>query len=587
MASDKPEDHLGALSTSVSDRLFKTGAYSDFTITCRGKEFKVHKAIICPQSSFFKAACNGSFKEAHEGKMDLPDDDPVAVEKMLRYLYHLDVPLSIGQELEKSCNLSSVDFDDRDIPKLEKLGDTFVGNRLFLSWEKRKPSLTVPELPRFPLCISVYVLGDKYDIPGLKTLMHDEFKKQARYHYKSEEFLQAVREIYTSTMDHDRVFREVVLNILTKRVNLLDEQPFQDLVKTTDLGYDLVMSLTAQTTATALHSLHANKAPRAHFLTFAAISFLQLHTPRSRCWVNISETFNPHHLATYIEPSRACAMSRSQVAQDNALAKLLETGDYSDLTIICGQDRYAVHKALEAQTGEINLRGDDPVAVRMMINYLYHRTYMPPPPPTCQNGDTTVYLSSTEYSDEEKERRELYGQNFVNNKRIKRLSVREGNSNAALSATLFSSQSESPFATLSSRAPGPRTGLFGNPPHQSSLFSQAPPPQPTPSRASNLCLHAKVYALGEKYGIETLKDVALQKFEHEAEFHRKGEDFLRAMKEVYNSTVEEDRGLRGVVIRMLREYKDLMQLKSVQEVVKGIPQLSFDLAMSLSGNQGT
>ena len=43
-------------------QLLASGESSDFTIICQGVEFKVHKAIICPESSFFRAACTGPFK---------------------------------------------------------------------------------------------------------------------------------------------------------------------------------------------------------------------------------------------------------------------------------------------------------------------------------------------------------------------------------------------------------------------------------------------------------------------------------------------------------------------------------------------
>src|SRR5271168_3221017 len=43
-------------------QLLASGESSDFTIICQGVEFKVHKAIICPESSFFHAACTNNFK---------------------------------------------------------------------------------------------------------------------------------------------------------------------------------------------------------------------------------------------------------------------------------------------------------------------------------------------------------------------------------------------------------------------------------------------------------------------------------------------------------------------------------------------
>lgn len=43
-------------------KLLNDGIYSDFTIRCGGREWHVHKAIVCPQSETFDAAVNGRFK---------------------------------------------------------------------------------------------------------------------------------------------------------------------------------------------------------------------------------------------------------------------------------------------------------------------------------------------------------------------------------------------------------------------------------------------------------------------------------------------------------------------------------------------
>lgn len=57
MASSHHEAHL----TRVAS-LLASGQYSDLTITCRTREFHVHRNILCPASRFFKAACDGEFQ---------------------------------------------------------------------------------------------------------------------------------------------------------------------------------------------------------------------------------------------------------------------------------------------------------------------------------------------------------------------------------------------------------------------------------------------------------------------------------------------------------------------------------------------
>ena len=47
---------------NIVRRLLKSGQYSDITITCGRSSFKAHRAVICPKSKFFEAACKKGFK---------------------------------------------------------------------------------------------------------------------------------------------------------------------------------------------------------------------------------------------------------------------------------------------------------------------------------------------------------------------------------------------------------------------------------------------------------------------------------------------------------------------------------------------
>jgi hypothetical protein len=46
----------------VMKSLLSEGKYADMTISCRGRDFKGHRAIICSQSPFFDAALRGGFQ---------------------------------------------------------------------------------------------------------------------------------------------------------------------------------------------------------------------------------------------------------------------------------------------------------------------------------------------------------------------------------------------------------------------------------------------------------------------------------------------------------------------------------------------
>jgi len=47
--------------------LYLTGDFSDLTVTCHGREFRVYKAIVCTQSPFFRGVCNPFWKVGLHG----------------------------------------------------------------------------------------------------------------------------------------------------------------------------------------------------------------------------------------------------------------------------------------------------------------------------------------------------------------------------------------------------------------------------------------------------------------------------------------------------------------------------------------
>lgn len=55
--------HQGGLRASLSG-IFKSGEYSDMTIYCGGRDFKVYRAIDSSRCRFFTAACDGEFQVA-------------------------------------------------------------------------------------------------------------------------------------------------------------------------------------------------------------------------------------------------------------------------------------------------------------------------------------------------------------------------------------------------------------------------------------------------------------------------------------------------------------------------------------------
>ncbi|GAB7345683.1 hypothetical protein MBLNU457_3964t1 [Dothideomycetes sp. NU457] len=61
--------------------------YSDLTVVCSGKSFKVHKIKLYEHSDWFKAALTSGFQEGTAATITLEEDDSELVEAMLKHCY--------------------------------------------------------------------------------------------------------------------------------------------------------------------------------------------------------------------------------------------------------------------------------------------------------------------------------------------------------------------------------------------------------------------------------------------------------------------------------------------------------------------
>ncbi|KAF4497647.1 hypothetical protein FAGAP_6179 [Fusarium agapanthi] len=341
--------------------------------------------------------------------------------------------------------------------------------------------------------------------------------------------------------------------------------------------------------------------------------------PQSQLLISHLSSLISQHL--FIQHSTAAPPAWPLRAR-RAKRSLLETGAYSDLTISCGKDQYRVHKAIicprshffeaacngefkEAQTSTIDLPDDDPIAVRMMIEYLYHDTYMPPN----RDGAVDTPTSATDNNEEkDKRKREPCDAAVVENKRTKRPDALPEDSR------VYSSQPVPPaFGAASTPPPRhlPRPTNEGEdlagadedvvpsdvstpPQHRMGFKLRLINYLPHPAHhLSHLLDHLRqhqprlplqdLYALGEKYGIEPLKALALSNFESETQNTVQRDDFLAAIREAYTSTIETDRPLRDAVVAFLRRHKYLLKRDYMKEVLKetGLG-LGFDLLMEMA-----
>ncbi|KAF2232147.1 hypothetical protein EV356DRAFT_257268 [Viridothelium virens] len=278
-----------------------------------------------------------------------------------------------------------------------------------------------------------------------------------------------------------------------------------------------------------------------------------------------------------------------------AMATLLEGGKYSDLTVSCGQQKFAVHKAIicsrsgffegacnhpfkESTTGVIDLSEDDEECVRHMVDYFYHLDYLNLP----------------------KRRTSL---NFAH-RRISQSRRRRASSSLKLNLSMI----EDPLLACAATNPVPQFDPDRplTPPEDDSESKQLQAPTEFPSSSQspsdegedfefepsdpvqatkepNLVLHAKVYAIADKYDIPGLKALARRKFEVQVAQHWDCAEFPDALEEVYCSTIDTDRGLRDVVLQSFRENPRLAVKAEVEAAVRDLAPLAFELYKVASG----
>jgi hypothetical protein len=161
-------------------------------------------------------------------RIELEDDDPATVERMISYMYTFDYKDEQHLDPESdSCNSVSPDEMMED-PTREHQSTSDHG-------EHQPPLIS---------SVRVYAIADKYNIPPLKELARDRFSNWAKDNWAREDFSDIVREIFESTPKSDRGLRDIVIQIATIHADVLTQKDkFRQLME--DIG-DLGLNLLCQ-----------------------------------------------------------------------------------------------------------------------------------------------------------------------------------------------------------------------------------------------------------------------------------------------------------------------------------------------------
>lgn len=180
---------------------------------------------MCLRSRFFKKACEDNFKvfvapisvslqgrltngwvqEGKTGQIDLVEDDPDIVDRMIDYLYRLD-------------------YDDQ-------------------------PGSANAKEPNGRLVINslVYAIADKYEIWSLKDAAKKKAAVLVENEWNDDSFLIALETAWMTTPQSDRGLRDLFIPVLcTNRIELVKKEPYMDALRSiADLAADMVQALCA------------------------------------------------------------------------------------------------------------------------------------------------------------------------------------------------------------------------------------------------------------------------------------------------------------------------------------------------------
>lgn len=92
-----PLDH-----STYSAQLFRTSLFSDCTIYSNHKVWHLHRCILSPRCEFFWKCFQGSFEEATSASVEMHDDDPETLERLLIWIYQLRYPVLPEQSRRKT-----------------------------------------------------------------------------------------------------------------------------------------------------------------------------------------------------------------------------------------------------------------------------------------------------------------------------------------------------------------------------------------------------------------------------------------------------------------------------------------------------
>ncbi|KAM3508856.1 hypothetical protein MY11210_006567 [Beauveria gryllotalpidicola] len=167
------ESVSGQAANSLLAQMMLSEEYSDMSFSCNGKLFKVHKVVVCPQSSVIRAAMCSGFQESESGNLNMDAFTPESVQRFRQFLYTKDYDvidaINIRDEGPQPADHATADrggsraADAADSTNRE----TSAARGSSLDGEVDHPEARDPTFRTILAHIRMNAMGDYYDLPEL------------------------------------------------------------------------------------------------------------------------------------------------------------------------------------------------------------------------------------------------------------------------------------------------------------------------------------------------------------------------------------------------------------------------------------
>ncbi|KAJ3545343.1 hypothetical protein NM208_g2557 [Fusarium decemcellulare] len=225
--------------------LMGAGKFSDLTLICQGKQFHLHKSLVCSQSPVIATILEKEFKNSQASVLHITEFDLATVECMVEFLYSEDYAIN-GASLQK------VSTNAWTLPA-NVASSTGADGKIVVTAQPQNGSLPPQILRQILLChVDVNAIGHHFKLPKLCQKALTYIETMLRDGSSLAVFSDVAIAAYKSS--DDEKLHDFISSFATKHLDeLLNTPGFDRLSSLQSMGFDLLKITAAKLRAPQDH----------------------------------------------------------------------------------------------------------------------------------------------------------------------------------------------------------------------------------------------------------------------------------------------------------------------------------------------